>query len=88
MAKGIVDFCKNLTTMISPILDSKERENRRLKRLIQDRYKRGASGMHEGGESDNHHQSDNEDPEGVQHSKKRLKLPLLNEKKITVNNNP
>jgi len=34
MAKGVVDFCKNLTSLIAPVLESKEKENKRLKRLL------------------------------------------------------
>ena len=36
MAKGVIEFCKNLTTLIGPVLASKEKENKRLKRLLQD----------------------------------------------------
>jgi hypothetical protein len=34
MAKGVVDFCKNLTSLIAPVLESKDKENKRLKRLL------------------------------------------------------
>lgn len=42
MAKGIVEFCRNLTSIIGPVLDQKEKENKRLKRLLKDRYSRGS----------------------------------------------
>lgn len=34
MAKGVIDFCKNLTSLIGPAMEAKEKENKRLKRLL------------------------------------------------------
>ncbi len=34
MAKGVLDFCKNLTSMMGPVVDTKNKENRELKRRI------------------------------------------------------
>jgi hypothetical protein len=41
MARGVVEFCKNLTSMIAPMLDAKDKENRKLKRMLHDRIKTG-----------------------------------------------
>lgn len=37
MAKGVVDFCKNLTSLMGPVLEAKDKENKRLKRLLKER---------------------------------------------------
>ncbi|TNV79960.1 hypothetical protein FGO68_gene11275 [Halteria grandinella] len=37
MAQGVVDFCKNLTMMLGPVIETKEKENRKLKRLLKER---------------------------------------------------
>ena len=45
MARGVVEFCKNLTTMISPMLDAKDKENKKLKRMLHERIKTGGGGV-------------------------------------------
>ena len=34
MAKGVLEFCKNLTAMIGPVIEAKDKENKRLKRML------------------------------------------------------
>ena len=34
MAKGIIEFCKNISAMIGPVMEQKDKENKKLKRLL------------------------------------------------------
>ncbi len=44
MARGVVEFCKSLTSMIAPVLEAKDKENKKLKRMLADRLKKGGGG--------------------------------------------